>query len=115
MCSRGEGTLDGNDIFIQHNGVGDRDLAGEGSSHTWPADKVRELNSMGARPWRSIISSDRWKLTLYEGMGGELYDLTGDPAEMKNLIADPAHHDRIAELTFRLRAWQESIGDDAVL
>ena len=111
----GEGTLDGNDIFIQHNGVGDRDLAGEGSSHTWPADKVRELNSMGARPWRSIISSDRWKLTLYEGMGGELYDLTGDPAEMKNLIADPAHHDRIAELTFRLRAWQESIGDDAVL
>ena len=41
----------------------------------------------------------------------ELYDLTGDPNELKNLAADPAHAKTLDDLRQRLRAWQVETND----
>jgi arylsulfatase A-like enzyme len=41
----------------------------------------------------------------------ELYDLTGDPWELKNLAADPAYGDRLKALRTDLDAWMKDQGD----
>jgi N-sulfoglucosamine sulfohydrolase len=41
----------------------------------------------------------------------ELYDLESDPHELKNLAADPAEADVLADLRARLRAWQTKTRD----
>lgn len=41
----------------------------------------------------------------------ELYDLETDPHEIRNLAADPAHAEKLAELRGALTAWQLEIGD----
>lgn len=41
----------------------------------------------------------------------ELYDMEVDPAETKNLAADPAYADALAGLRAELRRWQEETGD----
>ena len=41
----------------------------------------------------------------------ELYDLTADPDELKNLAADPAHADVLKDLRAKLKAWQTATKD----
>ena len=100
---RGESTLDDNDVFIQWNGQGDRDLGND------------VINKMIAIPRRAIVSGDRWKLVRCEGDRGELFDLNADPHELTNLFDRPEHQERVAELTGRLRSWQQRTGDLASL
>ena len=101
---RGEETLDGNDVFIQWNGIsdelGDRDL---GSA---------AINRMIPLPWRSVVS-DRWKLNLCAGDQCELFDLSSDPHEEHNLFNDASQKDRIRDLAARVRLWQHFTGDKA--
>jgi len=53
-----------------------------------------------------MIRSRRWKYVHRYPYGPhELYDLATDPDENVNLIDDPAHRDRLAELKGRLEAW----------
>jgi len=112
---RGEDTLAGNDVFVQHNGFGDRNLAAECTEHDWSSEKLADLNFLSSQPWRSVISADRWKLNLCAVDQGELYDLNTDPLERNNLFDDPEHRDRIRALAARLRLWQHRVGDTAPL
>jgi len=112
---RGEATLAHNDIVIQHNGVGDRDLTSEASGHDWPADRVRDLNYLNTVPWRSVVTADRWKLTLCIADQGELFDLNTDPDETVNLFDRPEHRDRVRAMAARLQLWQVESGDAAPL
>jgi N-sulfoglucosamine sulfohydrolase len=41
----------------------------------------------------------------------ELYDLTTDPNELKNLASEPAHAQTLSDLRQRLRAWQAETSD----
>jgi N-sulfoglucosamine sulfohydrolase len=41
----------------------------------------------------------------------ELYDLTADPNELKNLAADPAQSQTLADLRERLAAWRDKTND----
>jgi N-sulfoglucosamine sulfohydrolase len=41
----------------------------------------------------------------------ELFDLTNDPNELKNLASDPAHGKALSDLRQRLRAWQQETSD----
>ena len=100
---RGEATLESNDVFIEWNGQGDRDLGND------------VINEMIAIPRRAIVSPDRWKLVLCEGDDGELFDLNSDPHELTNLFRSPEQQARISDLTERLRAWQARTGDTAPL
>ena len=59
-----------------------------------------------AVPWYTAVVLDGWKYVRYlqPGVGEELYDLGTDPEELKNLIADPRHAARLAELQAALAA-----------
>ena len=98
---RGEATLDDNDVFLQWNGMGDRNLGSP------------LINRMVSLPWRSVITADRWKLNLCAGDQCELYDLNTDPYEMNNTFDEPAQRDRIREMAARIRIWQDQTGDRA--
>lgn len=51
-------------------------------------------------PWYTAMVYDRWKLIKYlqPGVPEELYDLRSDPDELQNLIAEPKHAMRLAQL-----------------
>ena len=100
---RGEADLSDNDVVVEWNGVGDRNLGSQA------------INRMVAVPWRSVISSDRFKLNLSPGDQCELYDLGSDPHEQHNLFDEPAERDRVREMAARIRMWQIETGDDMVL
>ncbi|NKB69016.1 MAG: sulfatase-like hydrolase/transferase [Candidatus Latescibacteria bacterium] len=108
---RGEETLAGNDVFVQHNGEGDRDLTDECDSYDWPQEKVDELNRLNTLPWRSVVTADRWKLSLYQADQGELFDLNRDPLETTNLFDDPAHRQKARDLAQKIYQWQAAIRD----
>jgi arylsulfatase A-like enzyme len=71
------------------------------------------------------IRTDRYKLIHFYGRPldaegalpkatdphWELYDLTADPHEMTNLIADPKHKGTVEDLKRQLRDLQKSVGD----
>ncbi len=100
---RGEADLSENDVFVEWNGFGDRNLGSP------------EINRMVGIPWRSVISPDRFKLNLSPGDQGELYDLSNDPFEQHNLFEEPGQRDRVRDLAARIRQWQMETGDDMVL
>ena len=112
---RAEATLDGNEVFMEHNGMGDRDLTSEASAPAFPPDQAEILNTLKTLPWRSIVTADRWKLNLCVGDQCELFDLGSDPFEQHNLFNEPAHKDRIRQMASRIRLWQHRTGDTAPL
>jgi N-acetylglucosamine-6-sulfatase len=83
----------------------------KGETNAWREDFLIEyytdtvfprVHKMGYRALRT----QRWKLIHYRELEGmdELYDLDGDPFEMKNLIGDPAAQDVLPALRARLDA-----------
>ena len=99
----GEADLSDNDVFVQWNGMGDRNLG------------TTQINRMASMPWRTVITPDRWKLNLCPADQCELYDLNNDPHEMNNLYTDLSHQDRIRDMAARIRIWQSQTNDDAQL
>jgi arylsulfatase A-like enzyme len=45
-----------------------------------------------------MIRTREWKLNLYDGSPGELYNMKDDPDELINLIADPEHEEAMKQL-----------------
>ena len=99
----GRETLDDTDVFIQWNGLGDRNLGSP------------QINLIATLPWRAIATADRWKLNLCAGDQCELFDLNSDPYELTNLFNEPVHRDRIRKMAAKIRLWQHETGDDAPL
>lgn len=103
----GQSDLTENDVFIEWNGfdptVPDRFLGDV------------KINRMLALPWRTVITPDRWKLSLCAGDQCELYDLTNDPFEMNNLFNDESQVDRIRDMAARIRTWQLKTQDSVIL
>jgi arylsulfatase A-like enzyme len=57
-------------------------------------------------PVQRMIRTDRWKLIYYSNVKRyQLFDLTNDPHELKDLSADPRHATIRAELGRKLDAW----------
>ncbi|MFP4216490.1 MAG: sulfatase [Phycisphaerae bacterium] len=98
------------DVFIEwHNDK----APGEIKLPAWaeeigPADRVTE--SLSAE-LRTIVSPDGWKLNLWTTGEHELYDLTTDPQERTNRIAEPAQQQRVESMFSRVRNWQQRTGD----
>lgn len=71
----------------------------------------REL-FLSYRNVQRAIRDDRWKLIRYPAVNHvQLFDLTADPHELKNLASNPDHAPRIVQLTERLKKLQKEYGD----
>ncbi len=75
------------------------------ASKTWQAVLARGLAMFGPRPVNAYLQRPKF----------ELYDLTTDPLESKNLAADPAYAKVLADLKARLKAFQARTGDPWIL
>ncbi|UQZ86137.1 Arylsulfatase [Paenibacillus konkukensis] len=65
-----------------------------------------------------MIKDERWKLIRYtktaDGQGTDklqLFDLQEDPWEINDLSGLPEYADKVEELLYKLRKWQEEVGD----
>ena len=65
--------------------------------------------ALGTKSARYMIRKGRWKFAYWVNDVAELYDLQGDPDELKNLAADVTHTDRVAELRRELFAWHAPV------
>ncbi len=76
-------------------------------------ESLRDSVFTSFRHLMKAVRGERWKLIRYPQIDHtQLFDLTADPHERRNLAADPAHRGRIAELTDLMREWQARVGDD---
>lgn len=107
---RGEAGLDDNDVVIEWNGR--NGVSAKESLMGLPPEDVMARMSL---PWRTIVSPDRWKLSLCPDDQCELYDLNRDPHERDNRFDDPDQAARIRDLASRIREWQKDTGDHAPL
>ncbi|MEQ2005847.1 MAG: sulfatase-like hydrolase/transferase [Limisphaerales bacterium] len=58
------------------------------------------------------IRHDRWKLIWYpQAKRDQLFDLTNDPDELRDLASAPRHAGKVAELKAKLEAWLKENGD----
>ncbi|MBL9153238.1 MAG: sulfatase-like hydrolase/transferase [Verrucomicrobiales bacterium] len=61
---------------------------------------------------RMIRTADGWKLIRYPQVDRwQLFDLTNDPHERRDLSSDPAHRARFEDLRARLATWRREAGD----
>jgi arylsulfatase A-like enzyme len=61
-----------------------------------------------------IVWEGDWKYVFSPGGVDELYDLAEDPHERNNLADDPAHRDRLIEMTKNMWRKMREIGDDSL-
>ena len=61
-----------------------------------------------------IVWEGDWKYVFSPGGVDELYDLAEDPHERNNLADDPAHRDRLIEMTKKMWRKMREIGDDSL-
>lgn len=99
---QGHENLEAADVFVEWSGADGHAPAGFGEA---------EPNRSMVHPYRTIVAADGWKLNLYGKGQGELYDLNSDPHELENLYHRGEQTGRIADLTERIRAWQEETED----
>ena len=102
---------------------------------------MKSARSRKTRRWKLILNlahqlpfpfaSDLWASATWQGVAGknerkyggravsdylqrpryELYDKAADPEEFRNLAGDPAHAATLAELSAKLKAFQERTRD----
>jgi choline-sulfatase len=57
------------------------------------------------------VRTDRWKYNWHVADQDELYDMTQDPHETRNLAPDAKHRDTLLGLRYRILRWLEETGD----
>ncbi len=90
------------------------ELIGAPIPETVQGRSLAPLLGSNARPaaWRrsvlaqlgdlQMIRTEDWKLNLYEGVPGELYDLNDDPGEFRNLVGAPRFRQIVDDLQNQL-------------
>ena len=58
-----------------------------------------------------VVTPDGWKLCLRDKDLNELYNLTHDPEETRNLYPERQYASVISRLTDEIHRWQKSTGD----
>lgn len=134
---RGERQAHRDRVFVTHSGDGEmnrypiravrsrdwkyiRNLDPAGKHHTH-VDKGTNREADGRNYWDSWVEKARTDgaaagvLRRYHTRPAEeLYDLTADPHELKNLADDPGHTDRLKAFRADLDAWMRQQGDQGL-
>lgn len=63
------------------------------------------------RPWRGVVTRDRWKYVVLEHQPWMLFDLDSDPYELVNLVFNSRYSNERARLHERLAGWVDDTGD----
>ncbi len=63
------------------------------------------------RPWRGIVTRDKWKYVCLEGQPWLMFNLNEDPYELVNLAHNSVFHGKRSELHDRLATWIADTGD----
>ncbi|MFN0112132.1 MAG: sulfatase-like hydrolase/transferase [Blastocatellia bacterium] len=83
---------------------------------TGKAKTARSELMLAYRHVQRAYRDERWKLIRYPQVNvTQLFDLRGDPFELKNLADEPAQKKRIEQLTARLQQMQKQFGDSQSL
>jgi arylsulfatase A-like enzyme len=59
----------------------------------------------------AVMRTARWKYVHFTGLPPVLYDLATDPGEMRNVAADPAYRDLLAEAAQGMLSWRMAHAD----
>ena len=70
-----------------------------------------EINKFFWASFRTVISSDGWKLTLSDVDKNQLFNLIEDKDECNNLYYTSKHEDIVKRLTEQISLWQKRTGD----
>lgn len=77
---------------------------------------VRDSVFLAYRDVQRAVRDERYKLIRYPKIDrNQLFDLSEDPHETRDLAGDPSQARRIESLTARLREWQERLEDSCPL
>lgn len=91
----------------------DRQLAAGEPDSAYLTQYVRKYHSMMIdRPWRGIVTRDRWKYVCLPGQPLMLYNLNEDPYEQVNLALKYKFNDVRKKLQDRLAQWISDTGDE---
>ena len=111
----GRGDFPQRDVFIQWNGPnnGLGDIVGQVSLPNDLLDLAspQEAAASIADPVRTIVTPEGWKLNRSPLGEHELYNLTEDPGETRNVVGDPGNRDLMQDLCRRIGTWQERVED----
>jgi arylsulfatase A-like enzyme len=102
--------------------IHDQEMPAESIFIEWAPNrtKVKKRTSLAPRRMikrvidestRTIVSSDGWKLSLRDKDLNELYNLTDDPLETRNLYSDRQYASVISRYSDEIHGWQESTHD----
>jgi arylsulfatase A-like enzyme len=72
---------------------------------------AKQMHHSVNRPWRAIVTRDRWKYAVTPGHDWLLFNLADDPYEQANYIYDNAFADQRQRLHHRLTQWIEDTDD----
>lgn len=64
------------------------------------------------KPWRGIVTVDRWKYVCLENCEWLMFNLNEDPCEQRNLAHSPIYRGKRRELMARLKKWVRDTDDD---
>lgn len=77
---------------------------------------VRDALFLAYRDVQRAVRNDRWKLIRYPHINKtQLFDLSADPHELKNLAEEPSQSQRVHDLMALLQQQQRHYGDTALL
>ncbi|MCX6343619.1 MAG: sulfatase-like hydrolase/transferase [Armatimonadetes bacterium] len=83
-----------------------------GETKDWRKDLMCETHGHFKNELGRMVVTDQYKYVWNDGDMDELYDLTQDHYEMKNLIDSPTHKDILEDMKARLAKWQQQSHDD---
>ncbi len=108
------------DVFIEWSGTNASSLGqviggDELPPYLTDIATLEEARDAATDPVRSVLTPDGWKLNWSRRGDHELYDLSADPGERRNLAAEPSARPRMRDLAARIRRWQERTADSCDL
>jgi arylsulfatase A-like enzyme len=101
-----------NDIFIEWNPYKKREKRLKKGTTLASQSKVQQAIGESTR---TVISRDGWKLSLRDQDLNELYHLSEDPLETRNVYYSGQHPEVITRCGDKIRQWQESTSDTVKL